>query len=269
MNKKLKRVIAISMLLTQILSISTVFAAPSYPIGGNKPGNPSNPIQVPPGPSSPSTPPELPGNVNITTNKDIIGLKEETSVSANSSGDWGGSVTVNVELNQKLHNLSNIVVLDVARFNLHGFPYEIELMKNYIKETSEYKFADIIDIREYPIELGRDTTGNGRKEYYPFERSLVHDGIIRHKSDLDYSMSNNLFTWGRSTEFTYNEDDKIDMIDFLATLGRVAGITDHAYISARSTATWVPTVELNEQRFKGRQRVEDSPYKKEVMERWI
>lgn len=279
MNKKLKRGIAISMLLTQILSISTVFATPSYPIGGNEPSKPiNNPIQIP---SEPYTPPESSkpsepgqsttttyGNVNVTTNKDVIGLKEETSVSANSSGDlYGGSVTVNVELNQKLHNLSNIVVLDVARFNLHGFPYEIELMRNYIKETSEYKFADVIDIREYPIELGRDTSGNGRKEYYPFERSLVHDGIVRHKSDLTYSMSDNLFTWGRSTEFTYNEDDKIDMIDFLATLGRVAGITDHAYISARSTATWIPTVQLNEQRYKGRQRVEDSPYKKEVMEK--
>lgn len=273
--RNIKRIISLIVLTVIILSNFIVLADSLYPIS---PGDPP-----PSPPPSPPTRPTEPGNggnkgepedgqdSGIKGNKDIVGFREESSVdirTQNKPRD-GQDIIVNVELNQKLKNLATTVVLDVAKFNLHGFPYEIEMMKEYIKELPEYKYADIIDIKEYPITLGinRRTggTSTGRSDYYDYEYQLVQDGIVRQHSDINYNLEGGYFEWYRDTEFTYESVDLINKSEFLSTLGRVGGIIDDVYISARSTATWVETPDMVEVRLKGRQKIEDSPYRKDVL----
>ena len=233
-------------------NLMVVFADNLYPI---TPTSTPTPTPTLPTPTAPS---KLPGNVNIKHNRDIKGYREETSVKA-SSNNYESHVEVNIELNQKLKNIANTVVLDLSKFDLMGHPYEIALMRDYLRNMPEYKFGDIIDFKEEPINL------EGR-EFYQYEHSLVRDGIVRQLSDITYKLdeSKGMFTWNKDNKFTFKDTDEIKKTYFLASLGRVAGLNDNVYISARSSATWIPNNELSETRVKGRQMLEESPYKKDV-----
>ena len=115
--------------------------------------------------------------LTVYHNKDIVGYDEHTDISAQSnydvSGDGAGGVVVNVDVQvdfrQKLKNVANTVVLDLAKFALRGYPYEMELMNRVLKKTPEYHFGDIIHTEEFPMASNVQSS----RPYLPFEKQLV------------------------------------------------------------------------------------------------
>lgn len=180
---------------------------------------------------------------------DIVIAKKDSSKT--DKGKTSVEVNVDVKLN------SNVVVLDLARFVISGFPYEMDMAKEHLRKMPEYKYGDIIEFAEKPY------TAKGRS-YLEFEEPLMRDGIVRQPSNLKYSVDDNYFYWTKEHKFKYGEMDTVNKSYFLASMAREAGLIDDVYITTRSKASAIPDDEFMLTRKTGRQKIEESPYQKEV-----
>lgn len=189
----------------------------------------------------------------VTINENNVGVSSETSVSVSPTPSYVG---VDVRIDQKLQNVSNTAVLDLAKFNIKGLPYELDLMESYLKDTPEYAYGDIVDFKFLP-----QTVQTSTRPYTDFERQLMDEGIVRHLNNIVINGEE----IDKRTSLTYHPDAKVERSYFLGTLGRVNGIIDNVLLSTRSSVANIPNADTLEYRgVRGRELINSSPYMKDV-----
>ena len=210
----------------------------------------------------------VPGNIPVNTVIKEKNVEVDSSVEAYADTEVVGrgptnvdifnDIEVNIDLDVTMKLNANTVILDLAKFTMYGFAYEMEHMKEYLKNMPEYKYGDIIDFEPKPYPL------RGR-QYIEYEEPLLRDGIIRHLNDVTYHLDDRrYFTWAKDSQLNFTEETLISKTYFLASMARESGMKDNVYIATRSDSTTILDEFAGKTQYRGNQKIEESPYQKEV-----